>query len=76
MQGTAVGWIRKKLDFPNFGERCQAAGVFSTFLILANQAGQSPQKSLRDTKFSLFSFFWKFSILLDVFTRLTQFLFF
>ena len=34
--------------------------MFSTFLILANQAGQSPQKSLRDTKFSLFHFFGKF----------------
>ena len=31
MQGAAVGWIKKKLNFPNFGERCQAAGVFSTF---------------------------------------------
>ena len=60
MQGAEVGWIRKKVDFPNFGEGCQAAGVFSTFLILANQAGQMPQKTLRDTKFSLFSLFGNF----------------
>ena len=45
---------------PTLAKDARRLECFLLFLILANQAGQSPQKSLRDTKFSLFHFFGNF----------------
>ena len=61
---------------PTLANDTRRLECFQLFLILTNQAGQRPRKSVNNTKFSLFSLFCIFSLFLDVSTRLTHFLFF